>query len=60
LFSFLPIAGLSLNGFQYSLSDADYPNGFSGLSNVILQKNPVIRIKKGSLFLYISHEDIKS
>jgi len=60
LFSFLPVFGLSLTGFRYSLSEANYPNGFSGLSNVIEQKCPQIRIKKGSLFLYITNENIKS
>jgi thiamine pyrophosphokinase len=60
LFSFLPIQGLSLSGFQYSPSDVNYPNGFSGLSNTIQQKNPTIWLKKGSLFLYIVHEDVKS
>jgi len=60
LFSFLPIEGLSLSGFQYSLSDVDYPSGFNGLSNMIQQKNPTIRLKKGSLFLYIVNEDVKS
>ena len=60
LFSFLPLFGLSLTGFQYSLNDMDYPNGFTGLSNVIRKKNATIRVKKGSLFLYITNENIKS
>ena len=60
LFSFLPVFGLSLTGFQYSLDNMDYPNGFSGLSNVIKQKHPMIRLRKGSLFLYITNENIKS
>lgn len=60
LFSFLPVVGLSLTGFQYSLSNMDYPYGFNGLSNVIRQQNAMIRIKKGSLFLYITNENIKS
>ena len=59
LFSFLPIDGLSLTGFQYPVNDVDYPNGFTGLSNVIQKKNATIRIKKGSLFLYITNENIK-
>jgi thiamine pyrophosphokinase len=60
LFSFLPVFGLSLTGFQYSLTDMDYPNGFTGLSNVIEQNHPMIRLKRGSLFLYITNENIKS
>jgi hypothetical protein len=38
----------------------DYPNGFTGLSNVIEQNHPMIRLKRGSLFLYITNENIKS
>ena len=60
LFSFLPVVGLSLTGFKYSLDDLDYPNGFTGLSNVIQKKNATIQMKKGSLFFYITHENIKS
>jgi thiamine pyrophosphokinase len=60
LFSFLPISGLSLIGFQYTLSDAEYPYGFSGLSNVVQQRNASIQMKKGSLFIYIANENIKS
>ena len=60
LFSFLPVTGLSLNGFQYSLHNVDYPNGFTGLSNIIQQKNPTILLKGGSLFLYILNGNIKS
>ncbi len=60
LFSFLPVVGLSLSGFRYSLNDQDYPDGFSGLSNVVDQKKAMIRIKKGSLYLYVSNEYSKS
>lgn len=60
LFSFLPVSGLSLAGFKYSLKNVDYPNGFSGLSNIMQQKDATIRIKTGSLFLYITNENIKS
>jgi thiamine pyrophosphokinase len=52
LFSFLPVFGITLTGFQYPLQDADYPNGFNGLSNVITRKPAQILIKKGFLFLY--------
>ena len=60
LFSFLPVVGLSLDGFQYILKDVDYPLGFIGLSNIMKQQKATIRIKKGSLFLYITNENIKS
>jgi thiamine pyrophosphokinase len=60
LFSFLPVEGLSLSGFRYSLKDQDYPDGFSGLSNVVDQKEAMIKIKKGSLYLYAAHEYSKS
>lgn len=58
LFSFLPIQGLTLEGFKYSLQNQDFPNGFSGLSNIAITDQPKIMIKSGSLFLYIIHEDI--
>ena len=60
LFSFLPVTGLSLTGFRYTLDDMDYPNGFTGLSNIITQQKATIRIKEGYLFLYITNENIKS
>jgi thiamine pyrophosphokinase len=56
LFSFLPVAGLSLSGFRYSVKDQDFPDGFSGLSNVVDHKEATIKIKKGSLYLYAAHE----
>jgi thiamine pyrophosphokinase len=59
LFSFLPVVGLSLDGFKYILKDVDYPLGFIGLSNIMKQQKATIRIKKGSLFLYITNENIK-
>ena len=60
LFSFLPIQGVTLNGFKYSLKDKDYPDGFNGLSNIAEQENIRVRIKKGSLYLYITNENTKS
>jgi thiamine pyrophosphokinase len=59
LFSFLPVLGLSLRGFKYSLNNVDYPVGFNGLSNVVEQEDTQIMIKQGSLFLYITNENIK-
>jgi len=57
LFSFLPVSGLSLEGFEYRLHNADFPNGFNGLSNVINSTKSRILIKKGSLFIYCLHEN---
>jgi thiamine pyrophosphokinase len=56
LFSFLPVYGLSLTGFKYSLENKDFPSGFNGLSNVITSASAQISIKKGSLYLYITNE----
>jgi thiamine pyrophosphokinase len=57
LFSFLPIYGVSLEGFRYSLFNQDFPNGFIGLSNVVSAAQSKISIKNGYLFLYINHEN---
>jgi thiamine pyrophosphokinase len=57
LFSLLPVYGLSLRGFEYSLQNRDFPKGFNGLSNIIAADNAQISLKKGLLFLYIFHED---
>ena len=57
LFSFLPVYGLSLCGFKYSLQNRDFPEGFNGLSNIIAADNAQISFKRGLLFLYIFHED---
>ena len=57
LFSFLPVYGLSLRGFKYSLHNKDFPKGFNGLSNTIAADDAQISIKKGLLFLYIFYED---
>jgi len=60
LFSFLPVWGVSLKGFKYPLNNEDFPDGFIGLSNLTDTKDAHISLKKGSLFLYITHENIKS
>lgn len=52
LFSFLPVHGITLEGFKYPLQNADYPKGFNGLSNLIINSPARITIRKGSLFLY--------
>jgi thiamine pyrophosphokinase len=52
LFSFLPVSGITLNGFKYPLKNADFPNGFIGLSNVIATPPAQIQIKQGFLYLY--------
>jgi thiamine pyrophosphokinase len=57
LFSFLPVYGLSLQGFKYPLQNADFPDGFNGLSNVVCASPIKISIIKGSLFLYTLHAD---
>jgi thiamine pyrophosphokinase len=60
LFSFLPVQGLSLSGFRFSLNNMDFPDGFNGLSNIIDQEEVRIGIKKGSLYLYVTNENAKS
>lgn len=60
LFSFLPVHGVTLEGFKYSLENNDYPDGFNGLSNIAVREDVRIRIKKGSLYLYFTNENIKS
>jgi thiamine pyrophosphokinase len=57
LFSFLPVYGVSLQGFKYPLQNADFPDGFNGLSNVTCASPVKISIKKGFLFLYTLHAD---
>jgi len=52
LFSFLPVYGITLQGFEYTVADADYPHGFNGLSNVIARHPAQISIKHGALYLY--------
>ncbi len=58
LFSFLPVFGLSLEGFKYSLQNQNYPEGFNGLSNLTVTNQAKILIKSGSIFLYIIDEDV--
>lgn len=52
LFSFLPVYGLTLSGFKYSMQSKDFPYGFNGLSNIISSKRAHISIKEGLLFIY--------
>jgi len=52
LFSFLPVYGITLQGFMYPLQDADYPQGFNGLSNVLTVQPALISIRQGFLYLY--------
>jgi thiamine pyrophosphokinase len=58
LFSFLPVFGLSLEGFKYSLQDQNFPEGFNGLSNITVTNQVKILIKSGSIFLYIIYDDV--
>lgn len=60
LFSFMPVSGLTISGLKYSLNEVDYPNGFNGLSNVTDHEEVSIKIKKGSLFIYVANECDKS
>jgi len=53
LFSFLPVFGITLSGFKYPLNNADFPNGFNGLSNVVVVRPAQIMIEQGFLYLYI-------
>lgn len=57
LFSFLPVSGVSLSGFEFPLQNADFPNGFNGLSNVTETETATISITKGFLFLYRTYEN---
>jgi thiamine pyrophosphokinase len=52
LFSFLPVYGITLEGFEYAVQAADYPHGFNGLSNVIAKQPALIDIRQGCLYLY--------
>jgi thiamine pyrophosphokinase len=52
LFSFLPVYGVTLEGFEYTVKNADYPHGFNGLSNVIAGQPAQISITEGALYLY--------
>lgn len=56
LFSFLPVQGLTLTGFEYPIKNKEFKDGFSGLSNVVSSEKAKVSIKKGSLFLYIMNE----
>jgi len=53
LFSFLPVYGLSLEGFEYPIHNKDFPQGFNGLSNVIVHSPAKISVQKGFLLCYI-------
>ena len=53
LFSFLPVYGLSLHGFEYPVDNKDFPQGFNGLSNVIVHSPAKISVQKGFLLCYI-------
>ena len=52
LFSFLPVSGVSLSGFEFPLQNADFPNGFNGLSNTVQSETATISISQGFLYLY--------
>ena len=57
LFSFLPVSGLTLEGFKYALNNVDFPRGFNGLSNSTIREKARISIRQGSLFIYCLHEN---
>lgn len=58
LFSFLPVKGLTLEGVKYPLLNQNFPNGFNGLSNLTNRDTVKVRLREGSLFLYIIHEHV--
>ena len=55
LFSFLPVSGVSLTGFEFPLDNRDFPDGFSGLSNKTATEEVLIAVKTGNLIIYIVH-----
>jgi thiamine pyrophosphokinase len=57
LFSFLPVFGISLEGFEFPLANKNFPHGFNGLSNKTTRGKSRISIGRGSLFLYCLHEN---
>ncbi len=56
LLSFTPAFGITLTGFKYPLQNADFPDGFPGISNEISADPARIQLREGKLFMYVSHE----
>jgi len=51
-FSFGPVSKLSLAGFQYNLTERDYPSYFVGISNVVTADRCEVKFEQGPLFMY--------
>jgi len=51
-FSFGPMTGLSLSGFEFNLAEKNYPSYFIGVSNVVVDDVCRVNIERGSLFMY--------
>jgi len=52
LFSFGPVSGLTLTGFEYPLTKAGFPLFFVGVSNIVRSNTVTIGIGQGTLFMY--------
>lgn len=52
-FSLSPIDNLSLNGFKYSVNNANFSSNFIGVSNVVIYQNCTVEFQKGKLISYI-------
>jgi thiamine pyrophosphokinase len=50
--AFNPVRHLSLHGFEYPLSEADFPDFFVGISNVVRQPECRISFEGGMLLMY--------
>ena len=52
-FSLSPIDNLSLNGFKYSVNNANFSSNFIGVSNVVINQKCTVEFQKGKLISYI-------
>ena len=52
-FSLAPVEGLFLEGFKYSIIDANNSNNFIGISNIAIEQNCIIKFDKGKIISYI-------
>ena len=50
-------SGITLEGFQYPLNDAELTNTFPlGISNIVTSDAAIVRVENGTLFVMLSHE----
>lgn len=53
--SYKAVFGVTLTGFKYNLNNRDFPKGFNGVSNEVVENPASVSVKNGTLISIVPH-----